>query len=179
MSQIYDGDNVTDIPWIIGRADSFNVTICPVDHPSLCKVLSPGMHLQKQLIHVVCTCLLAMTYLYDVTWRRINNDNTLEFTCEVACRTPSISGCAVILSNPPGGAETSLLVTGMIEAIAPLHVTVVIDNVDPMISYFYTASALVIVNRTIISSIHIRRIIPALCKKTLIVTGLTSMLESS
>ena len=136
------------------------------------------MHLQKQLIHVVCTCLIASTYLHNVTWRRINNDNTLEFTCEVACRTPLISGCAVVLRNPPGGTEISTFVTGMIEAIAPRHVTVVIDNVDPMISYFYSASALVIVNRTSISSPLIRGIIPALSKNTVIVIALTSMLIS-
>ena len=103
----------------------------------------------------------------------------MEFTCEVACRTPSISGCSVVLSNPPGGGEISSLVNGMIEAIAPRYVTVVIYNVDPMRSYFYSASALVIVNRTIISSPHIRRIIPALSKNTVIVTALTSMLVSS
>jgi len=128
-------------------------------------------------MHAVCTCFLVAILLYNVTWRRINNDGALEFTCEVACRTPSISGCSVVLSN--AGGSTSTLVNGTIEAIAPRYVTIVIDNVDPMRSYEYSASALVIVNRTIIISRFIRRIIPALCKNTLIVTALTSMLVSS
>ena len=126
-------------------------------------------------MHAVCTGFLGVTYLYDVTWRRANNDSALEFTCEVACRTPSISGCSVVLSNL-GGGGTSSVVTGMIEAIAPRHVTVVIN---PMMSYQYFASVVVIVNRTIITSRVIRRIIPALCKNTSIVTAFTSMLVSS
>ena len=165
ISQIYDEDNVTDIPLTIRYgANSVIVTVCPVDHPSLCKVLSPGMHLYK-VVDTCCVCLLLVaTYLYDVTWRRINNDGALEFTCEVACRTPSVSGCNVVLSNL-GGGKTSSVGTGMIEAIAPRLLIVVINNVDPTISYTYFASAVVIVNRTIISSAVIRRFIPALGKK--------------
>jgi len=128
-------------------------------------------------MHAVCTGFLGATYLYNVTWRRINNDNTLEFTCEVACRTSSLFGCSVVLNS--GGGGTSSVVTGMIEAIASRHVTVVINNVDPLMSYLYYAGALVIVNRTIITSNLIRRIIPALCKNTSIVTALTSMLVTS
>ena len=58
ISQIYDEDNVTDIPLTIRRgANSVIVTVCPVDHPSLCKVLSPGMHLHK-VVDACCVYLL-------------------------------------------------------------------------------------------------------------------------
>ena len=120
-------------------------------------------YLTNECAHIIILFLfLAAEHLYDVTWRRINNNNSLEFTCEVACRTSRISGCSVVLSNPPGGSGTSIVVNGSIEDIRPRFVTAVINNVDPMRSYMYSASALVIVNKTSISSKLIRRIIPAL-----------------
>ena len=85
----------------------------------------------------------------------------MEFTCEVACRTPSISGCSVVLNNP-GGGGMSFVVTGLIEDISPRFVTVVIHNVDLMISYTYTASSTVIVNKTSITSNVVKGRIPAL-----------------
>ena len=81
------------------------------------------------------------------------------FTCEIACRTPLISGCAVILSNGRGG--QSLNMTGMIEAIEPHYVTVVIDNVDPLLSYTFSASVVVTMNTTVINSTLVKGIIPA------------------
>ena len=40
----------------------------------------------------------------------------------------------------------SSVITGLIEDIRPRFVTVIINNVDPLISYMYAASGLVIVN---------------------------------
>ena len=84
----------------------------------------------------------------------------MEFKCEIACRTSSISGCNVVLSNSGGGKTSSVNVST--EDIKPQLATVVINNVDPMRSYMYFASAVVIVNRTIITTPVIRGIIPAL-----------------
>ncbi|XP_065914326.1 uncharacterized protein [Dysidea avara] len=56
----------------------------------------------------------------------------------------------------------SNVITGLIEDIGPRFVTVVINNVDPMRSYLYSASALGIVNRTIIFTTPVRGRIPAL-----------------
>ena len=120
-------------------------------HLCVCRYIS----LEMLFIYIV-----AIKRLYDVTWKRINN--TLEFTCEIACRTPLISGCAVILSNGLKGGQ-SLNMTGMIEAIAPHYVTVVINNVDPLLSYTFSASVVVIMNTTLIYSTLVRGIVPA-CK---------------
>ena len=79
----------------------------------------------------------------------------------MACRTPSISGCSVVLSNPGGGGRSNVT-TGLIEDIRPRFVTVVINNVDPMRSYDYRASALAIVNSTIIGTTLVKGRIPAL-----------------
>jgi len=106
--------------------------------------------------------LLAIQYLHSVTWRRINI-NSLTFSCEITCRTPSIAGCSIVLSSPGEGAMSSAI-TGTIEAIAPRYATVHINNVDPMLSYTFTASALVTVNRTITTSNIITGNLSALCK---------------
>jgi len=110
----------------------------------------------RQIIFFVVT-----RYLYDATWRRINN-NTLEFTCEVACRTPSITECNVVLSNL--GSGRSNMFTGQLEDISSRFatITVVIDNVDPMRSYMYSAGAIAIANGELISTTLIRGEIPAL-----------------
>ena len=105
---------------------------------------------------------IATQVLHNVTWRRINI-TTLEFTCEIACRTPLISGCFVVLRA--GGDGQSTAITGMAEAIAPRYVSVVITNLNLLRSYFFSASALVIVNSTIITTNRVRgRILPAACK---------------
>ena len=56
----------------------------------------------------------------------------------------------------------SSIITGLIEDIGPHFVTVVINNVGPMIPYDYRASAFVIVNSTIIFTTIVRGRIPAL-----------------
>ena len=86
----------------------------------------------------------------------------MEFTCEVACRTPSISECNVVLSNFETG--RSNMFTGQIEDISSRFATIifVIDNVNPMRSYQYSVGAIVIANRVLISTTLIRGEIPAL-----------------
>ena len=126
-----------------------------------------------KLSHQVCVsvistlclmCILvniATQVLHSVTWRRINI-TALEFTCEIACKTPLISGCVVVLC---GGGGQSTAITGMAEAIAPRYVSVVITNLNLLCSYSFSASALVIVNRTFINTNIVRgRILPAACK---------------
>jgi len=110
---------------------------------------------------------IAFQHLYNVTWKRINI-TALEFTCEVACRTSSIDGCTVLLDGGDSGIGYSSNITGMIEAITPRYVTVVISNLDPMLSYSYSATVLVVINMTIIHTYDRRGKIPAaICKNTL------------
>lgn len=101
--------------------------------------------------------LAVVGYIYDATWKRINNKE-VEVTCEVACRTPSISGCSVVLGD--GGASTNIV--GSIANIGPRFVTVAVKNLDPMQSYNYRAGAIVIVNRTSITSPLVNGIVPQL-----------------
>ena len=61
-SQIYDEDNVTDVPLTIGEADYVDVVICSVDHPSLCTLLRLGMHIHK----VVDACCVYWLFRSDI-----------------------------------------------------------------------------------------------------------------
>jgi len=66
--------------------------------------------------------------------------------------------------NKLGGSGRSNMFTGQIEDISSRFATIIIiiDDVDPMRSYQYSAGAIVIVNRTSISTLLRRGIIPAL-----------------
>ena len=87
------------------------------------------------------------TPLYNVTWTRVNN-TTLEFTCEVACRTP-ITGCTINLDSSDGynkGFGSLNIVNGSAEAICSRLVIVVVNDVDPTAECTYIASPIAIVN---------------------------------
>ena len=88
--------------------------------------------------------------LYNVAWRRAN-DTSLQFICEVACRSQLINGCSVTLdaSTHTGlrNDKITLLssstdISGDIEAIAPRLVTIHFNNINPNLRYEYSAYAL-------------------------------------
>ena len=106
---------------------------------------------------------IADTPLYNVTWTRVN-DATLEFTCEMACRTP-ITGCNINLDSSDGsnkGSSSSNIVNGSNEAINSRFVTVVVNDVDPTANCTFTASPVAIVNGVSVSFNSIMGIIPAI-----------------
>ena len=83
----------------------------------------------------------------------------------MACRTSSVLTCSVVLSTPggnePDGNGWSDLIFRM-EDIKPRFATVVISNVDPMRSYEYYASPLIIAKNLRIGDGIVRGEIPAL-----------------
>ena len=86
--------------------------------------------------------------LYNVAWKRVN-DTSLQFICEVACRSQLISGCFIIVNATSGVDNSNILllnsstvVKGSIEAIEPRLVTISFNNVDPNLEYGYFAYAL-------------------------------------
>ena len=105
----------------------------------------------------------ATTPIYNITWTRVD-DTTLEFICELACRTPNISGCSIFLVNNGSskGFGTSNIVNGSAEAISSCLTTVVVnDDVDPTADCTYIATPVAIVDGVSISFNSIRGIIPA------------------
>ena len=117
----------------------------------------------------------ATTPIYSVTWRRVDN-TTLEFTCELACRTPAITGCHVNLIDTNDNRERlfnfSTIVSGTDEAISSRFVTVIVNNVDPTAEYSYTATPQAIVDEVFISLNGIQGIIPAAIQGTYILFAL-------
>ena len=106
--------------------------------------------------------VIAGTPLYNVTWTRVNN-TTIEFTCEVACRTP-ITGCNINLEGSDGsnkGFGSSNNVNGSAEAISSRFVIVVVNDADPTAEYTYIASPIAIVDGASLSFNGITGIIPA------------------
>ena len=100
--------------------------------------------------------------LYNVTWTRVDN-TTVEFTCEVACRTP-ITGCNINLDNgdrASKGSGSSNIVSGSADAISSRFLTVVINDIDPTEDCTYTATPVVIVDGVSLSFNGILGIIPA------------------
>ena len=93
----------------------------------------------------------ATSTLYNVTWTRVN-DTTLNFTCEVACRT-AISGCSVRLidnsDNSISISDTSFTVIGMNDTFNSRHVNILLNDVNPTADYTFTAVALAITVGTI------------------------------
>ena len=96
------------------------------------------------------------------------DNRTLEFTCEVACRTPAITGCNVDLidtsDNMVKTSNMSTVVIGSDEAISSRFVVVLVNDVDPTIEYLYVAIPQAIENRASLSLDGIRNLIPALIK---------------
>ena len=103
----------------------------------------------------------ATTPIYNITWTRVD-DTTLEFICELACRTPNISGCSIILVNNSSskGFGTSNIVNGSAEAISSRLTTVVVNDVDPTADCTYIATPVAIVDGLSISFNSITGIIP-------------------
>ena len=101
--------------------------------------------------------------LYNVTWTRVNN-TTVEFTCEVACRTP-ITGCNINLDSSHDGANkgfgSSDIVNGSADAISSRFITVVINDIEPTEDCTYTANAVAIVDGLSLSFNSLSGIIPA------------------
>ena len=93
------------------------------------------------------------------------NDTTLEFTCELACRTPAITGCHVHLvanndsSNSVFG--TSYNINGSDEDFSSRFVSVLVTSVDPTIEWTCTVFPIAILNKTSISLSNFKDIIPA------------------
>ena len=115
---------------------------------------------------------LATNPLYNVTWTRLTN-TTLQFTCETACRTPSITGCNVNLDSDSSNSSgllsnMSSTVIGSDEAISSRLVIVIVDDIDPTVDYTFTALLFAIVNRTSIglNSRSFKGIIPATIQGT-------------
>ena len=91
------------------------------------------------------------------------NNITIEFTCEVACRTP-ITGCNINLESSDGsnkGFGSSNIVNGSADVISSRFVTVVVNNTDPTADCTYTASPVAIVDGVSLSFNGITGIIPA------------------
>ena len=100
--------------------------------------------------------------LYNVTWTRVNN-TTVEFTCEVACRTP-ITGCNINLESSDGankGSGSSDIINGSDDAVSSRFITVVINDIEPTEDCTYTATPVAIVNGVSLSFNGIPGIIPA------------------
>ena len=100
------------------------------------------------------------------------NDTTIEFTCEVACRTPII-GCNINLESSDGssnkGLVSSNIVNGSAEAIGSRFVTVVVNNIDPTAECTYTAIPVApVVNGISISFNGITGVIPAIVQGKLL-----------
>ena len=105
---------------------------------------------------------IADTPLYNVTWIRVDN-TTVEFTCEVACRTP-ITGCNINLDGGDGankGFGSSDIINGSANAISSRFITVVINDIDPTEDCTYIATPVAIVDGVSLSFNGIPGIIPA------------------
>ena len=98
------------------------------------------------------------------------NDTKLEFTCEVACRTPAISGCTINLEDNSDGSNTlsgtSFNVNGSDEDISSRFATVLVTNVDPTVEWTFTATPVAIANGVVIALNGFMGIIPAAVKGT-------------
>ena len=104
------------------------------------------------------------TPIHNVTWRRVDT-RTLEFTCELTCRTPAITGCLISLRDTSNGRNTlssfSTILSGTDEDISSRFVTVLVNNVEPTAEYSFTAAPQAIVDRAVVTLEVIRGIIPA------------------
>ena len=102
--------------------------------------------------------------IYNATWTRVN-DTTLEFICEVACRTPAISGCNINLEDNSDSSNTlsgtSFNVNRSDEDISSRFVTVLLTDVDPTVEWTFTATPVAIVNGIVIALNGFMGIIPA------------------
>ena len=111
----------------------------------------------------------ATTPIHNVTWRRVDN-RTLEFTCELTCRTPTITGCSISLRDTSNGRNTlssfSTILSGTDEDISSRFVTVLVNNVDPTVEYSFTATPQAIVNGASVTLRVIQGIIPAAIQGT-------------
>ena len=90
--------------------------------------------------------------MYGVTWRRVNN-RTLEFTCELACRTPAIVGCSVDLVNRDTNQIIllySTVLSGTDEAIGSRNVIILVNGINPTAGYNYVAAPHARINGTLI-----------------------------
>ena len=96
------------------------------------------------------------------------NNRTLEFTCEVACRTPAITGCNVNLNDASGGFLTlnnmPTVVIGADKAISSRFVVILVNDVDPTVEYSYVAIPQAIENGVLLTLDAIQGMIPALIK---------------
>ena len=168
-SRVYNETSAVGIPFVLNSGRStVNVTVCRLNTSS-CRSVIAGLY--STLYSIIPLLYIffnpATTPIYNATWRRIDN-TTLEFTCELACRTPAITGCNINLS---GGskpiANFSRVVSGTDEAISSRFVTVIVNNVDPTVEYSYTAIPQAIQDREIVSLNGIQGIIPAAIQGTL------------
>ena len=90
--------------------------------------------------------------MYGVTWRRVNN-RTLEFTCELACRTPVIVGCSVNLVNRDTNKPIlrySAVSNGTDEAIGSRNVIILVNGINSTAGYNYVVAPHARINGTLI-----------------------------
>ena len=120
-------------------------------------------YLRIYLTYILQSFNPATTPIYHVTWRRVNN-STLEFTCELACRTPAIFGCSVNLVNTDSSktlSNFSTILSGTDEAISSRFVIILVNGVDPTAEFDFVATPQASVNGIITSFNGIRAIIPS------------------
>ena len=79
------------------------------------------------------------------------NDTTLNITCEVACRSPNISGCHIhLLENNDSGKRItgiSTTVIGMSDKFNSCYVNILVNDVNPIVDYTFTANSIATVGR--------------------------------
>ena len=176
-SGVYNKSNATEIPLKL-RIDqnTVNVTVCCLNASSCYSVIT-GLFLIIYSVKYTILCSyiyfisiyfnLETDPIYNATWTRVNN-TILEFTCEVACRTPAISGCTINLEDNSDSSNTlsgtSFNVNGLDEDISSRFVTILVTDVDPTIEWTFTATPFAIVNRTVIALNVFKDIIPTAVK---------------
>ena len=119
------------------QQESINVTVCRLNNGSSCYSVITGTYVRTCSNHIIMYIIsyvwshdlyntinffnlaIADIPLYNVTWTRVNN-TTVEFTCEVACRTP-ITACNINLDGSDGankGFGSSDIINGSANAIS-------------------------------------------------------------
>ena len=176
-SGVYNQSSAVDIPLRLRaeNQDTVNVTVCRLN--SSCYSVITGLLLVLNIYTIIIIMQLYVLLLYifksatdpiyNATWTRVNN-TTLEFTCEVACRTPAISQCNINLEDNSDSSNTlsgtSFNVNGSVEDISSRFVTVLVTDVDPTVEWTFTATPVTIINKTTFTLNSFMGIIPAAVK---------------
>ena len=70
------------------------------------------------------------------------NKTTLEFTCELACRTPAITGCNINLNSDTSTTlyNFSSIVNGSDKAISSRFAVILVNGIEPTAEYNFSAT---------------------------------------